>query len=75
MCKTNDVTIDNDNTPNFIFYNGENHYDAIIQLSIDYNTREVDKLELSMNSKKEILSQLSKKNLNIKLLNNEIFKF
>lgn len=75
LSETNNVTIDNNNTPIFIFYNGENHYDAIIQLSIDYNTREVDKLELSMNSKKEILSQLSKKNLNIKLLNNEIFKF
>ena len=33
LSETNHVTIDNDNQPIFIYYNGHNHYDALIQSS------------------------------------------
>ena len=33
LSETNDVTIDNDNEPIFIYYNGHNHYDALIRES------------------------------------------
>ena len=37
LSETNHVTIDNYNQPIYIYYNGHNHYDALIQVSIIEN--------------------------------------
>lgn len=43
LSQTNHVSIDNDNTPIYIYYNSTNHYDALIEISNNENQSMIGK--------------------------------